>query len=127
LKASGKNKKQSELRILSLYKEIQSLEKQVNSLSKKRCEQEILLIEFEQKNYILNQYIEYIRGQFLNTGKQIADMKSNQAPKKVSILREHVQKALWFTKSFGIQFTEIKGADKNGKIYDLFNEKQSTN
>ena len=40
-------KKQSELRILSLYKEIQSLETQVNSLSKKRCEQESLLIEFE--------------------------------------------------------------------------------
>ena len=54
-------------------------------------------------------------------------MKSNQAPKKVSILRERVQKALWFAKSFGIQFTEIKGADKNGKIYDLLNEKQSTN
>jgi hypothetical protein len=27
-----------------------------------------------------------------------------------------VQKALWFAKSFGIQFTQIKGADKNGKI-----------
>jgi hypothetical protein len=35
--------------------------------------------------------------------------------------------ALWFAKSFGIQFTQIKGADKNGKIYDLLNEKQSTN
>ena len=54
-------------------------------------------------------------------------MKSNEAPKKVSILRERVQKALWFAKSFGIQFTQIKGADKNGKIYDLLNEKQSTN
>jgi hypothetical protein len=36
-----KYKKQSELRILNMYKEIQSLETQVNSLSsKKRCEQE---------------------------------------------------------------------------------------
>ena len=26
-----------------------------------------------------------------------------------------------------VQLTEIKGADKNGKIYDLLNEKQSTN
>jgi hypothetical protein len=86
-----KYKKQSELRILNLYKEIQSLETHVNSLSsKKRCEQESLLIEFKQKNDILNQYIESIRGQFPNTGKQIADMKSNEAPKKVSILRERV-------------------------------------
>ena len=54
-------------------------------------------------------------------------MKSNQASQKVFILREHVQKAQWFANSFGIQFTEIKGADKNGKIYDLLNEKQSTN
>ena len=123
-----KYKKQSELRILNMYKEIQSLEAQVNSLSsKKRCEQESLLIEFEQKNDILNQYIESIRGQFPNTGKQIANMKSNEAPKKVSNLRERVQKALWFAKSFGIQFTQIKGADKNDKIYDLLNEKQSTN
>ena len=38
-----------------------------------------------------------------------------------------MQKAQWFAKSFGIQFTKIKGADKNGKIYDLLNEKQSTN
>jgi sRNA-binding carbon storage regulator CsrA len=45
-------------------------------------------------------------------------MKSKEAPKKVSILRERVQKALWFAKSFGVQLTEIKGADKNGKIYE---------
>jgi uncharacterized protein YnzC (UPF0291/DUF896 family) len=64
---------------------------QVNCLSKKRCEQESLLIEFEQQNDILNQYIESIRGQFPNTGKQIANMKSNEAPKKVSNLRERVE------------------------------------
>jgi hypothetical protein len=45
-------------------------------------------------------------------------MKSKEASKKVSILRERVQKALWFAKSFGVQLTEIKGADKNGKIYE---------
>jgi len=50
-----KYKKQSELRILSLYKEIQSLETQVNSSSKKMCEQESLLIEFEQKmTFLIN-------------------------------------------------------------------------
>ena len=54
-------------------------------------------------------------------------MKSHQAPKKVFILRERVKKALWFAKSFVIQFTEIKCAYINGKIYDLLNEKQSTN
>lgn len=47
------------------------------------------------KNYILNQYIESIRGQFPNTGKQIADLKSCETPKNVSILRERVQKALY--------------------------------
>jgi hypothetical protein len=71
------------------------------------------------KNDILNQSIESIRGQFPNTGKQIADMKSNQYPKKASILMERVPNALWFAQSFGIQYTEIKGADKNGKLYDL--------
>lgn len=76
---------------------------------------------------ILNQYIESIRGHFPNTGKQIAHMKSNEAPKKVPSPGNVCKWHYGLQKTFGIQFTEIKGADKNGKIYDLLNEKQSTN
>ena len=54
-------------------------------------------------------------------GKAIPDLKSTHAAKKVKVLRDRVKKALWFAKSFGIEFTNITGVDKNGKMYDLLN------
>lgn len=58
-------------------------------------------------------------------GKAIPDLKSTHAAKKVKVLRDRVKKALWFAKSFGIEFTNITGVDKNGKMYDLLNESKA--
>lgn len=57
-----------------------------------------LLSTYEEANRNLNNHAELLTGKFRNKGKKVWDcIKKKSQTKKISILKERVQKALWFT------------------------------
>lgn len=57
-----------------------------------------LLSTYEEANRNLNNHAELLTGKFRNKGKKVWDcIKKKGQTKKISILKERVQKALWFT------------------------------
>ena len=57
-----------------------------------------LLSTYEEANRNLNNHAELLTGKFRNKGKKVWDcIKKKVKQKKISILKERVQKALWFT------------------------------
>ena len=107
-------------RLNVLYGELQSKQQQLNKLQTKSTEYETQIKMFQEANTALNTYIDNFQGEILNKGKEIAECKSKKyAIKKVGVLKERVNKALWFAKSFGVKFTEIKVEDSAGCSYDL--------
>lgn len=109
--------KNHKIRLAELYKDLSTAQAKLNSTIEK-CEQhENLFFDFQNANESLNKYIETLKGPFQNRGKEIGDLKSRSGTaKKFNIFKQRVNQALWFSKSFGLEFTEMKVVDKNGKM-----------
>jgi hypothetical protein len=56
----------------------------------------------------------------------IGECKRSQATKRISLLKERVEKALWFAMSFGVELKMLKVSDENGKTYDLLSKQNSS-
>lgn len=119
--------KNHKIRLAELYKDLSTAQAKLNSTIEK-CEQhENLLFEFQNANESLNKYIETLKGPFQNRGKEIGDLKSRSGTAiKFHIFKQRVNQALWFSKSFGLEFTEMKVVDKNGKMYNITDKPKST-
>ncbi|CAC5380027.1 unnamed protein product [Mytilus coruscus] len=100
--------------------ELSTIEKQLNSLKLKSDDYQKNLRFYEEANTALNKYIENQQSPLVNKGKTIPECKSRkQSTKKISILKERVNKALWFAKSFGVDLQELKVDDSAGSTHDL--------
>ena len=71
-------------------------------------------------------HIEFLTGRFINRGTKIGECKRNQATKKKSLLKERVEKTLWFAKSFGVELKMLNVSDESGKTYDLLSKQNSS-
>lgn len=122
-----KKKKNHKIRLAELYKDLSTAQAKLNSTIEK-CEQhENLFFDFQNANESLNKYIETLKGPFQNRGKEIGDLKSRSGTaKKFNIFKQRVNQALWFSKFFGLEFTEMKVVDKNGKMYNITDKPKST-
>lgn len=119
--------KNHKIRLAELYKDLSTAQAKLNSTIEK-CEQhENLFFDFQNANESLNKYIETLKGPFQNRGKEIGDLKSRSGTaKKFNIFKQRVNQALWFSKFFGLEFTEMKVVDKNGKMYNITDKPKST-
>ncbi|CAB3978408.1 Hypothetical predicted protein [Paramuricea clavata] len=52
---------------------------------------------------------------FNNGGKKITDVSERQQRRKLSELKTHTEKALWFSKTFGLDIQDVSFVDENGK------------
>lgn len=108
--------------ITKLHHDIAQLQNNINHISKQSNEQ-ILVIQ--EQNHVLVNYIEKMRMQYPNTGKKLSELNRKSASKKLSILKNRVEKALWFAKSFGVTFEDITCTDNSGKKYYLLDNNKS--
>ena len=73
--------------------------------------------ELTLENKSLKDYVEKL-GQdlnFNNGGKKITDVSERQQRRKLSELKTHTEKALWFSKTFGLDIQDVSFVDENGK------------
>ena len=107
-----------------LQKDNQSLQERIENLVKNMSEaQEAGVIaegknlDLEQKNRSLEDYIKEL-GQdldFRNNGyKNLSDIGERQWRRKLTELRANVQKALWFSKTFGLELDSVRFKDDVG-------------
>ena len=65
------------------------------------------------------------------SGKNISEVKDRQQRRKIPELKTHVDKALWFPSTFGLQLSSVEFKDDTGKShtieYQVENRKKSYN
>lgn len=107
-----------------LQKDNQSLQERLENLVKNMSEAqeagviaEGKILDLEQKNRSLEDYIKEL-GQdldFRNNGyKNLSDIGERQWRRKLTEVRANVQKALWFSKTFGLELDSVRFKDDVG-------------
>lgn len=109
---------------MQLFGELSHVQKKLNNFQHEKVELEKLIQVHTEVNAKLNSHIQLLTGKFINRGKKLGDCKKSQTKAKVSMLKERVEKALWFAKSFGVSIDVLKVSDHTGKTYDLSNDKK---
>ena len=83
------------------------------------AKREVEKLAFENKS--LKDYVEKL-GQHLNfenTGKKITEVSDRQQRRKLSELKTHTEKALWFSKTFGLDVQDVSFVDEKGKQHTV--------
>ncbi len=110
-----------------MYKQKYSdLEKEKNDLYEEmikevnRLEEEIT--DLKQVNKELADYVDTLeKKEFLNcNSKKINEVGNKQKGRKLRLLKNRAQCALWFCRSFGLELTHIKVRDEDGCSYPLY-------
>ena len=106
--------KTCKIRLANLSKTLLETQTKLDKALEKNKQQETFLSEFQNANESLNQYIDtMIKVPFQNRGKEMGEIKSRTGSnKKLKLFKSRVNEALWFAKSFGLEFTEMKATDK---------------
>ena len=88
--------------------------KEVNSL-------EMEITDLKEANKDLRDYVEILkRNEALKCqGKSVNDLGTKQKGRKLQLLKNKAQCALWFCKSFGLDLTNIRLQDESGCSYTL--------
>ena len=111
--------------ITKLHHDIAHLQNNISHLSKQNIDKNEQILVIQEQNQVLVNYVGKIKMQYPNTGKQLSNLNRKSASKKLSILKDRVEKALWFAKSFGVTFEDITCTDNSGKKYDLLGNNKS--
>ena len=103
--------------------EAAQLQTQLQNTQHAVSEKEVSLLEAEAKLEKLcsinKELVDYMQrlGQdlnFANTGKTIGDVGERQQRSKLTNLKTNVQKALWFSETFGLQLKDVNFINGNG-------------
>ncbi|CAC5380013.1 unnamed protein product [Mytilus coruscus] len=77
------------------------------------------VVFYSNQGKALNNYIENLQSPLVNKGKTIPECKSRKQSNTEISIKQWVNKALWFAKSFGVDLQELKVVDSAGSTHDL--------
>ena len=86
-------------------------------LSKRNLENEELNLENQELHQYIERELEALN--FENSSAKMTDVGNRQQRRKLKELKTKVEKALWFTKTFGLELDSVKFKDKDGVERDL--------
>ena len=127
----------------TLSKENENLKEQCTLLShklatlqenKRKTEQELCTMQDEhmeilKENQDLRDYIDKIGDpeESKNTGKVMSDVGKRQQGRKLKELKTHVERSLWFAKTYGLNLESVNFTDSSGTSFGLtFNNGKQT-
>ena len=109
---SGKSKLSSTRLGAKIHEE---MPKEVNELQQQVC-------EFENTNQQLVDFIATIeeRDSLQScSGRKVTDLGKKQQSRKLKLLRNKAQCALWFLQSFGLELSNLKLKDEKGNVHTI--------